>query len=71
MLLLVAVIDCWTLYKLVTVLTCLAILTCKGKMDPLLVCMLHKGNVERSHVTKHSASGVKAIAAHKGVQVTQ
>lgn len=70
-LLLVAVIDCWPFYKWVTVHICLAILAFKWKMDPLLVCMLHKGNMERSHVTKHSASGVKAIAAHKGVQVTQ
>lgn len=70
-LLLVAVIDCWPLYKWVTVHRCLAILACKWKMDPLLVCTLHKGNMERSHVTKHSASGVKAIAAHKGVQATQ
>lgn len=70
-LLLVAVIDCWPLYKLVTVHICLAFLAFKWKMDPLFVCMLHKGNMERSHVTKHSASGVKAIAAHKGVQVTQ
>lgn len=34
-------------------------------------CLLHKGNMERSHVTEYSTSGVKAIVAHKGVQVTQ